>query len=446
MTSVTRTLAREIVGTSFDDLPAAAVERLTRLFLDHIGITYMGYEAVGRALANYAADVGGPEEAVLLGTDRRVSAEVAAAVNAQTCRNTDFEDTGPGLHPGPVIVHTALAVGQRAGSCGKEVITAMALGHELNCRFYFASLRGPDIRHANMVAATIAARLMGLDEAGTARALSLAWEFPIKEINYTRPKIPKRITAVGMGNLFSARAGVQSALLAQHGFESLEDEIDQLHEDYDLNGIADSSGAFEQAASNLFLKPWPTSHACHQAMHLIHDFVEENDIQPPDIKAIRMGLPDVYLMPHQNDAAPQRYWEAIYSTAWAAAMVAHRIPPGPDWFTAERLADPECRATAAKVQIEEEPAATAAFTRLDLREVSGWVEIDTPDGTWRGERSMNDTWGSPTRPMPDPVFNGKFHRVVSPSLGADRAQALAETLANLAAVGDLRELQPLLMR
>ena len=178
----------------------------------------------------------------------------------------------------------------------------------------------------------------------------------------------------------------------------------------------------------------------------IHDFVEENDIQPPDIKAIRMGLPDVYLMPHQNDAAPERYWEAIYSTAWAAAMVAHRIPPGPDWFTAERLADPACRATAAKVQIEEEPAATAAFTRLDLREVSGWVEIDTPDGTWRGERSMNDTWGSPTRPMPAPVFNGKFHRVVSPSLGADRAQALAEALANLAALGDLRELQPLLMR
>ncbi len=446
MTSVTRILACEIVETTFEHVPAAAVERLTRLFVDHIGITYMGYEAVGRALAGYASDVGGPEEAVLLGTVRRVSAETAAAVNAQTCRNTDFEDTGPGLHPGPVIVHTALAVGQRAGASGQDVITAMALGHELNCRFYFASLKGPDIRHANMVAATIAARLLGLDEAGTATALSLAWEFPIKEINYTRPKIPKRITAVGMGNLFSARAGVQSALLAQHGFQSLEDEIDQLYEDYDLNAVIDRSGAFQQAASNLFLKPWPTSHACHMAMHLIHDFVAEKDIDPSDIKAIRMGLPDVYLMPHQNDPAPERYWEAIYSTAWAAAMVAHRIPPGPDWFTAERIADPKCRVTAAKVHIEEEPAATAAFQRLAVGEVSGWVEIDTRNGKWRGERSMSDTWGSPARPMPDAVFNGKFDRVVTPSLGADRARALRKTLANLPGVPDLRELQPLLMR
>jgi 2-methylcitrate dehydratase PrpD len=446
MTSVTRALAREIVATTFEDLPSAAVERLTRLFVDHIGITYMGYEAVGQALANYAADVGGPEEAVLLGTDRRVSAETAAAVNAQTSRNTDFEDTGPGLHPGPVIVHTALAVGQRARASGQEVITAMALGHELNCRFYFASLKGPDIRHANMVAATIAARLLGLDEGGTARALSLAWEFPIKEINYTRPKIPKRITAVGMGNLFSARAGVQSALLAQHGFESLEDEIDQLDDDYELNAVTDRSGAFQHAASNLFLKPWPTSHGCHHAMHLIHDFMAENDIEPADIKAIRMGLPDVYLMPHQNDAAPERYWEAIYSTAWAAAMVAHRIPPGPDWFTAERIADPACRATAAKVHIQEEPAATAAFQRLALGEVSGWVEIETLDSTWRGERTMSNTWGSPARPMPDAVFNGKFDRVVAPSLGADRASALRETLTKLTAVADLRDLQPLLMR
>ena len=41
--SVTQSLAKEIVTTQFGDVPRAALDRLIRLFVDHVGITYMGH-------------------------------------------------------------------------------------------------------------------------------------------------------------------------------------------------------------------------------------------------------------------------------------------------------------------------------------------------------------------------------------------------------------------
>ena len=439
--SVTQQLAAEIHGTGLNDIPAGAIDRMARLFVDHVGISYMGYRETGAELAAYATGIGGAEEAVLLGTAKRVSCEVAAAVNAQLARNTDFEDTGPGLHPGPVIVHTALAVGQRCGSSGRELLAAMAMGHELNCRFFFGSIVGPDIRHANMVAAVIAARLLALDAEGIERALSLAWEFPIKTINYTKPKTPKRITALGMGNIFSARTGVQAALMALHGFRSVKDEIDQLDDLYNLDALVDRSRAFHHTEHSVFLKPWPTSHVVMQA---IDELVEAHQLEPEDIVEIRTGLPDVYLMPHQNDAAPETYWEAIYSTAWAAAMIIHRVPPGPEWFTLEKIADPRCRATAAKIHIVEHPPATEAFQRLDLPTVEGWVEIETHNEVLKAQKTMAQTYGSPTRPMPDSMFDDKFLRLVGPSIGDQAAAQLLDALREVKDLPDLRELQPLL--
>jgi len=442
--SVTFKLAQELISTRFEDIPIGAIARLKRLFVDHIGITYMGYREVGQELCAYARDVGGPPETVLIGDGARVSCEVAGAINAQNARNTDFEDSGPGLHPGPMVVHTAFAVAQRCGSSGRELLSAMALGHEFNSRFFLNSISGPDVRHNNMAAAAIAARLLGLDLETSRRALSLAWEFPIKAINYTRPKIERRITSLGMGNIFSVRSGIQSALMAAHGFESVPDEVDQQGDLYNLSKLADRSKAFEQTQYNLYLKPWPTSHGCHMVVQLIEEIVRHNDLRPEDIEEIRAGLPDVYLMPHQNNPSPVRYWEALYSTAWAFSMVVHGVPPGPDWFTKRRISDQAYHITARKVVIVEHKAGTKMFQALDLPRVEGWAEIKSSKGIFSGSKTMAETYGSPTRPMTDEMFNGKFLRVSSPSLGDKKAEELLGALQGIEDCPNVQDLAAML--
>ena len=104
---VTRTLAKEIASARYCGVPAAAMVRIERLLIDHIGVAVMGQCLTGSVMAAAAKAAGEAPDAVILGDGARVSAESAAAINAQVCRNTDFEETGPGLHAGPVI---ALAV------------------------------------------------------------------------------------------------------------------------------------------------------------------------------------------------------------------------------------------------------------------------------------------------------------------------------------------------
>ena len=149
-----------------------------------------------------------------------------------------MENTGPGLHAGPLVVHTALAMGQRTGAGGADMLTAIALGYDLNARsFHLAPASLPQTQgtpqtrifdHLNMVGAAVAAKLLGLDIGTTADALSMAWEFPMRRRLYLKPKVPKRVSAFPMGHLFTARVGVQAALMARHGYPNLVDEIDQL--------------------------------------------------------------------------------------------------------------------------------------------------------------------------------------------------------------------------
>jgi 2-methylcitrate dehydratase PrpD len=407
------------------------------LFVDQIGVTYMGHEATGKALCAYAADADGKPEALLIGTDQKTSCGLAAGINAQVGRNADFEDTGPGLHPGPLVVHTALAVAQRCGSSGQELLAAMALGYDLNARFFKASTAGPDVRHNTMIAAAITAKLLDLDQDKIARALSLAWEFPIKAANYTRPRVSKRISALGMGHFFSAQNGVQAALMTTHGFESVVDEVDQLGDVYDLDILVDQSKRYHDIEHALFLKPWPTSHACHAVIQSIEDLMTTHDLTASDITAVRAGLPDIYLMPHQNNNHPETYWEAVYSVAWSFAMVIHRVPPGPAWFTASRIKDQVYHALTECITGVEHPPATEAMKTLDLESVDGWVELETAKGTLRAERNMRDTYGSPTTPMPEEMFKGKFMRTAEPSIGAVRASALYADLWDVAEIVDV---------
>lgn len=442
--SVTRTLAREIVDTDRGSIPEPAMNLVRAMFVDHVGIAFMGHQFTGEGLVGYAQDIGGRGEALLLGTGMYVPAEIAAGVNGQLAQNAGMENTGPGLHAGPLVVHTALAVGQRTGAGGAEVLAAIALGYDLNARFHLARTADEDLRHLNMVGAAVAAKLLGLDVVATSNALSLAWEFPMRQRLYLKPKTPKRVSAFPMGHLFTARCGVQAALMARYGYPNLVDEIDQLGDEYDLGALVVRSPGYESITRGLFLKPYVASHLCHMVLQTVSELVETHDIRPGEITSIEAGLPHIYTIPHQHDPEPGNFWESIYSVQWAISMVAHRVPPGPDWCTAARLADPSSKALAKKVRIVEHPPATAALGRKDFLGVDGWVCLEARGEEFGGIRSMAATFGSPTTPMTPAMLEEKFLRVGEPTLGRRQARAAWERLNDIDQLDDVRELVPVL--
>ena len=443
---VTQALAAEIANTPLDTIPASAMAAAKRLLIDHIGITYLGAAFTGAALHAYAREIGGRPEAVVIGAGLRVPAELAAGINAQVCRNTDFEETGPGTHAGPLCVHTALAVGQRAGASGRAVLGAIALGYALCARFHFA--RGADwprtsIVHHRTVAAAIAARLLRQDAATTARSLSLAWEIPPRThqaggAEFLFKRISPLALSSGVGApLFGARNGIQAAVMAGLGFESVPAEIDHHMKGYDLDILAGEPTPFHHVDGQMELKPWVCSRHCQCGIQALANLVRDRRIDADTVTGLRLHLSNMYQRAWLNEPSPETYWEAIYSTQWAAAMVLQGIPAGPKWVTADRLADPLSRRLAAMVQITEDPVASQAYWDLDWLAIRGTAEVDVAGQTHKAMCTMRETWGSPGMDMPDAMVEEKFvectsvRRPSAPPLQLLQALRRVDTIDNI---------------
>lgn len=449
-TGLTWQLAREIAETPVEAIPAFATDALLRLFVDHVGITYMGAALSGPALFDYARDLGGRADAVLIGAGTSVPAELAAGVNGQHCRITNFEESGPGRHLGPLCVHTALAVGQRVHASGRAVLAAAVLGYVLCGRFHFAQRVDNGLPHHRAVAAAIAARLLGFDTERTARAISLAWELPhrarpSRSDNSAAPLFRrKRISPLGTPGalatpLFHARAGIQAALMVHHGFVSVADEIDENASDYDAEALTRGPTPFH-VINQMELKPWPCVRPGQCAIQALSALVHEHSIDADSITDVTLRVPGVATVPHQFEPEPANWQEAVYSLQWAAAMVMQRVPPGPKWLTSDRIHHPLSRRLAERVAVIEDPAASAAYAAFRRPDVRGTAELRVAGRTYVGQCTLGETYGGAARLMPADMVAAKFLEATSLSMPSARARELLRNMQRLKEFSDLCDL------
>ena len=74
--------------------------------------------------------------ATIIGTDRRTTADLATFANGAAFRYLDFNDTILGrfsVHPSDHIA-ACLAVAEAEGASTRELITAIVIAYEVNCR------------------------------------------------------------------------------------------------------------------------------------------------------------------------------------------------------------------------------------------------------------------------------------------------------------------------
>src|SRR5919205_168537 len=149
-TTVTLTgqIVRHVVGTDFDAIDARAVERAKVRLIDSLGNIAAGHRAQGNdAVVQLAARWGGAQESTVLVHGLRVPAHTAAMVNAVMMRSYDFEAIGAegpdqtqvAAHISGTTVPVALAVAERVGAGGRDLLTALILGDDLASRLGVAS-------------------------------------------------------------------------------------------------------------------------------------------------------------------------------------------------------------------------------------------------------------------------------------------------------------------
>src|SRR5262245_48330518 len=225
MATPTRTLAAFASTLSYEAIPTAVCEATKQYLLDTIGCGIYGSQTPWAKIVNQLIlEQGGRPEATLWLQGFRGPANMVAlglGVMMHSCELDDYH-SGAKLHPGAVVIPAALAVAERQGASGCDLLRAIVAGYELMIRTSLAAgtlsmrRRGWHITGlcGTFGAAAAAGQLLGLDSLQMANALglvasqSLAW-LPFPCVGLTgRACVPGR----------SAQSGVFAAELAARGF------------------------------------------------------------------------------------------------------------------------------------------------------------------------------------------------------------------------------------
>ncbi len=125
MRETTKELAAFSANLEYQHLPPEVVEQAKRCLLDFIGVALCGaHDHIAVKIFEFFKKFGGTEESSILCHEHKTAAPVAALVNGAMAHGLELDDghiVGH-VHPGVTAIPAALAVGERMGASGKDIL------------------------------------------------------------------------------------------------------------------------------------------------------------------------------------------------------------------------------------------------------------------------------------------------------------------------------------
>jgi 2-methylcitrate dehydratase PrpD len=401
----------------------------------------------GEMAIAFARAQGGAAEATVLTTDIRTSAVNAALANGMFAHADETDDFEPvtKAHPGSHVVPAAMAMAERGGSSGTELLAAVTLGYDVCCRFLLAL--GPDLirgshrsaegTSSTMGAAAAAASLARLDEKGMRHALSYAAQQVSGLWSWVRDPehVEKAFDFSGMG----ARNGVTAAIMAQMGFTGVWDVLDGEHNA--LIALSSDPKPEEMVAglgSRFFvtetaIKPFSVGYPIQAPLDAFLTLRREHALSVDNVERIVVKLPEDGARIVNARSMPDVNCQHIIALALVEGAVSFE-----DSHSYERMADPKVLAAKERVQlIADRALMDPAAPR------SGLVEV-----TLRGGREVSHFTrhppGTKENPLSTARVNEKARSLMTPVLGAERTEEVIARVNALEKLNDVRELRPFL--
>lgn len=366
-------LASFVHELSWSGVPEEVRQACRRQLLDALTTVVAGHRTQGGVIpARTGIALGGRGgDATIIGMSERVPAYCAAFANAQMSISLDltsnlfFSQGSAG-----VIIFPALALAEERGASGKQLLEAIACGHEVAARVKLAlppainrDLTRELILHWTIFgAAAAAAKILGLDPQAIVHCLALTgvhappanWAFLAKG--------PMVLSKYGplMGNM--ASTAVVAALLAREGFTGNIRILDDNDGYYRSVGskLVDRDALTRGLAERWWIlesqfKRYPAGTHNQQALHTIARLVADHRIAPQSVRAIEIwraiGTEQAF-----GTAHVENYIMAQFSLPYQVGAVVAGIPPR-SWSTA--LDNPIVAEIAQKVQLRRDEAAIA---------------------------------------------------------------------------------------
>jgi 2-methylcitrate dehydratase PrpD len=454
------TVAKTVVDTSFDRLPASAVEASKNDILDTLGCIIAGSTAAAaEEVVSLVDDWGGKEESTIVAFGGKVPAPWAAFVNGTMGHALDYDDTHDKavLHVGPAVVSSAMALAQRRGNVdGKTFITSVALGADLIIRLGLATTR--PLHESGFMftplygyfgSAAAAAKVLNLDEEGVINAFGITYAQAAGnlQVNIDNEHALTKRLQVG----FAAKAGVMAGLLAQKGLtgarQSMEGRFGLFplyqrglyNRDVLLSGLGE-----EFEVSNLSFKPYSCCRQIHGHVDAALQLKRDYNLQPDDIASVRVFVnadPHPLCDPLDLRRRPQEEVHAQFSIPYSVAVALTYGKVLIKDYTLIALKDEDVLRVADRVTPVFDP-------ELPTRIVPpARMEIVTTDGRTLVSEIVTDAKGHPNNPMSFEELSDKFRDCVTHSvkpIDPKNVEKVIEMCADLENVKDVSALVDLL--
>src|SRR6202142_3026774 len=423
-------MASAIAAKRDSDISAAAREKLKVCLLDFLSCAF---EAHGLPWARQAQGLAtaGAGRCSIVGTSLNVPAGDAVFANSVAGHGLGREDmhTGSGGHPGIVVLPPLLALAQERRVDGRSFATAAIIGYEAGGRIgralvtpEFTRTFRPTSFTGPLAAAAACSRLLGLDEAATASALSLAANFVGGQNQWPHTGADEVFFEAGV----AARNGLTAAQLATLGAYGSEKALDGeagLLTAYRPDHRAPEVRLFdgEPEIMSVFFKPVPVCNfaqtPCLAAVALAKDKrFDPSEIVSVDVSASRAAK----AYPGCDYPGPfARVLQPKMSIHYAGASALLR--GSVDEASYLKLDDPALLALAAKVTVKAGDDFTAAFPAKQGAEVT----VRLRDGRVLSHRLQD------VIPADLDLVRRRFRAAAANAIGADAARALEAAVDDL---------------
>ena len=435
VTGPTALLADFALRTRFEQLPSRTVREAHRTFLNWVGcaVGAAHHASVETALAAIRP-IQGPAQASILGRRDRTDMLHAALVNGISSHTFDFDDTHlkTVIHPAGPVASAILALAEQRPIDGREFLTAMVVGIEVECRIGNSVYPehydvGWHITGTAGVFGSAAAsgRLLGLDRRQMTWALGLA----ATQSSGLREMFGSMSKPFHPGN--AAKNGLFSALLAKSGFTSSERGIEAprgfanvLSTKFDPAQITAKLGETWEIDLNTY-KPYACGIVIHPAIEGCAHLARENGLRPELIERIELGVHPLVLE-LTGKKTPKVGLEGKFSVYHSAACAVVFGTAGEAQYSDAVVARPDVIALRDKVQ---------AQVKHGVAEHQCEVRITLKDGrvlTHFVEHAM----GSVENPMSDEALEAKFRGLAEPILSREKVDRLLELCSHLSDTAD----------
>ncbi len=374
----TQALAQFAATLSYEALPERVREHCKRLLLDAIACAIAGHqgEETVQMAALASALAQGSESSVIGGG--QLSLAGATLLNGYLVTAVTMCDVHRATmtHVTPEIVPPALAIAERDGLSGRDLLVAIAAGFEATTRigigldypaFRARGWHGPGVIGPFGAAAAVGSLLkFGADTMARAFGLAgsqaagtfAAWGTPTVKFHQCR----------------GALSGLMAALLAQQQFvatrEFLTAKDGGLYNAYADGGkpeaaLADLGDRWE--LEQIALRLWPSASLIQGLNTALFEIVEKHRIDPARVRNVDIALSQATFDMHGGFDKYKAKFEALLSAHYTAAVILQDRALTLAQFEPARYDDPKLRRFAAeKVAVRADAAIAGSQAKVDV--------------------------------------------------------------------------------